>query len=162
MAAIQHVAILTSGGDAPGMNAATRAAVRTALARGLRVTGVTRGFDGLIGGDFSDITARSVSNIIQRGGTILKTSRSDGFLGPDGRARAARSLSAAGIDGLVAIGGDGTFRGLHALVTEHGVRCIGVPGTIDNDIYGTDHTIGFDTAVNTASLHPRFRATPAA
>jgi 6-phosphofructokinase 1 len=150
MAAIQHVAILTSGGDAPGMNAATRAAVRTALARGLRVTGVSRGFNGLIRGDFSDIAARSVSNIIQRGGTVLKTSRSEDFLEAAGRTRAAGNLSAAGIDGLVAIGGDGTFRGLHTLVAEHGVRCIGVPGTIDNDIYGTDHTIGFDTAVNTA------------
>lgn len=150
MSQVEHVAILTSGGDAPGMNAATRAAVRTALARGLRVTGVTRGFGGLIAGDFVDLDARSVSNIVQRGGTILKTTRSEEFLAPEGRAAAAGNLSAARIDGVVAIGGDGTFRGLHAIEREHGVKCIGAPGTIDNDIYGTDFTIGFDTAVNTA------------
>ncbi len=150
MSALQHVGILTSGGDAPGMNAATRAAVRTALAHGLDVSGVTRGFRGLIAGDFTHLDARSVSNIIQRGGTILKTTRSMEFLEAAARLTAAKNLSAAGIDGIVAIGGDGTFRGLHALSTEHGVRCIGVPGTIDNDLFGTDYTIGFDTAVNTA------------
>jgi 6-phosphofructokinase 1 len=150
MSAVKHVAILTSGGDSPGMNAATRAAVRTALARGLEVSGVTRGFGGLIAGDFMPLDARSVSNIIQRGGTILKTTRSLEFLEAEHRAVAAANLSAAAIDGVVAIGGDGTFRGLHALVSEHGIRCIGVPGTIDNDLFGTDYTIGFDTAVNTA------------
>jgi 6-phosphofructokinase 1 len=150
MSAVKHVAILTSGGDSPGMNAATRAAVRTALAHGLEVTGVTRGFGGLIAGDFIPLDARSVSNIIQRGGTILKTTRSMNFLEPAYRAVAAGNLASAGIDGVVAIGGDGTFRGLHALVSEHAVRCIGVPGTIDNDLFGTDYTIGFDTAVNTA------------
>jgi 6-phosphofructokinase 1 len=150
MSAVQHVGILTSGGDAPGMNAATRAAVRTALAHGLNVSGVARGFGGLIAGDFTSLDARSVSNIIQRGGTILKTTRSAEFLEPAYRATAAKNLLVAGIDGIVAIGGDGTFRGLHALVSEHGVRCVGVPGTIDNDLFGTDYTIGFDTAVNTA------------
>jgi len=150
MSAVKHVAILTSGGDAPGMNAATRAAVRTALVHRLQVSGVMRGFAGLIAGDFTPIDARSVSNIIQRGGTILKTSRTLEFLDPERRAVAAANLSAAAIDGVVAIGGDGTFRGLHALVSEHGIRCIGVPGTIDNDLFGTDFTIGFDTAVNTA------------
>jgi 6-phosphofructokinase 1 len=150
MSAVNHVAILTSGGDSPGMNAATRAAVRTALAHGLDVTGVTRGFAGLLTGDFERLDARSVSNIIQRGGTVLKTSRTLEFHEPEKRAVAAANLSTAGIDGVVAIGGDGTFRGVHALVAEHGVRCIGVPGTIDNDLFGTDYTIGFDTAVNTA------------
>jgi len=150
MSEVRHVAILTSGGDAPGMNAATRAAVRTALAHGLDVSGVTRGFGGLLAGDFLSLDARSVSNIIQRGGTILKTTRTLEFLNPERRAVAAEKLSDAGIDGVVAIGGDGTFRGLHALVSEHGLRCIGVPGTIDNDLFGTDYTVGFDTAVNTA------------
>ncbi len=149
-AAVQHIGVLTSGGDAPGMNAATRATVRTAIASGLRVTGIVRGYTGLVAGDFEPLQARSVSNIIQLGGTILKTSRCDEFLRPEGRARAAENLADAGIDGLVAIGGDGTFQGLHALVLEHAVRCIGVPGTIDNDVCGTDTTIGFDTAVNTA------------
>ena len=150
MSAVKHVAILTSGGDSPGMNAAVRAAVRTALVHGLEVSGVTRGFGGLIAGDVSPLDARSVSNIIQRGGTILKTTRSKEFFDAKWRAVAAEKLAAAGIDGLVAIGGDGTFQGLHALVSEHAVRCIGVPGTIDNDLFGTDYTIGFDTAVNTA------------
>jgi 6-phosphofructokinase 1 len=150
MSVVQHVAVLTSGGDAPGMNAATRAVVRTALAHGLEVSGVIRGFGGLIAGDFTRLDARSVSNIIQVGGTILKTTRTVDFLDPERRTVAAGHLSTARIDGIVGIGGDGTFRGLHALVNEHGVRCIGVPGTIDNDLFGTDYTIGFDTAVNTA------------
>lgn len=150
MSVVKHVAVLTSGGDSPGMNAATRAVVRTALVHGLEVSGVTRGFGGLIAGDFGPLDARSVSNIIQRGGTILKTTRSMEFFDPKWRAVAADNLAAAAIDGLVAIGGDGTFRGLHALAVEHGVRCLGVPGTIDNDLFGTDYTIGFDTAVNTA------------
>ena len=132
------------------MNAATRAVVRTAVANGLAVTGISRGFSGLVAGDFERLDARSVSNIIQLGGTVLRTSRCDAFFEPSGRAAAAENLARHGVDGLVAIGGDGTFRGLHALVAEHGVRCIGIPGTIDNDICGTDHTIGFDTAVNTA------------
>jgi 6-phosphofructokinase 1 len=150
MSVVNHVAVLTSGGDAPGMNAATRAAVRSALAHELRISGVTRGFGGLLEGDFTPLDARSVSNIIQRGGTILKTTRTLDFLDPARRAEAARHLSDAGIEGIVGIGGDGTFRGLHALAAEHGVRCIGVPGTIDNDLFGTDYTIGFDTAINTA------------
>ena len=147
---VRHVGVLTSGGDAPGMNAATRAVVRTAIANGVRATGISRGFTGLVAGDFSALDARSVSNIIQLGGTVLKTSRCDAFFEPSGRAAAAENLANHGVDGLVAIGGDGTFRGLHALVEEHGFRCIGIPGTIDNDIFGTDSTIGFDTAVNTA------------
>jgi len=150
MAVLRRIGVLTSGGDAPGMNAAIRAVVRTAIARELEVTGVIRGYTGLIAGDFTPLKARSVSNIIQLGGTILKTSRSAEFLTPEGRAKAAARLASAGIDGLIAIGGDGTFRGLTALATEHGTRCIGIPGTIDNDVYGTDFTIGFDTAANTA------------
>ncbi len=150
MAAVRHIAVLTSGGDAPGMNAATRAIVRTALAEGLEITGVVRGYTGLIAGDFRPLNARSVSNIIQLGGTILKTSRNKEFFEPEGRAKAVANLRERGIDGLIVVGGDGSFKGLHALTTEHGIRAVGVPGTIDNDIYGTDATIGFATAVNTA------------
>ncbi|MFH1502571.1 MAG: 6-phosphofructokinase [Candidatus Eisenbacteria bacterium] len=147
---MSHVGVLTSGGDAPGMNAATRSVVRTAIVNGLRVTGIVRGFTGLVSGHFEQLQARSVSNIVQLGGTMLRTSRCDAFYTPEGRVEAARHMKESGVDGLVAIGGDGTFRGLHALAVEHGVVCAGVPGTIDNDIYGTDFTIGFDTAVNTA------------
>ncbi len=150
MAAVRHIGVLTSGGDAPGMNAAIRAVVRTAVARGLKVTGIVRGYTGLIAGDFRPLDARSVSNIIQLGGTILKTSRCQEFFEPEGRAKASANLANAGIDGLVVIGGDGSFQGLHLLATEHDVLAVGVPGTIDNDIYGTDFTIGFHTAVNTA------------
>lgn len=150
MASVTHIGVLTSGGDAPGMNAATRAVVRTAINSGIRVTGINRGFSGLISRDLENLNARSVSNIIQLGGTILKTSRCEEFFEPQGRAQAAETLSVAGIDGLVAIGGDGTFRGLHELTAEHGVPVVGIPGTIDNDVYGTDFTIGFDTAINTA------------
>jgi len=150
METIRHIGVLTSGGDAPGMNAATRAVVRTALSHGLDVTGIMRGYTGLIDGKFLKMDATSVSNIIQFGGTILKTSRSADFYQEEGRARAARELRSRGIDALVAIGGDGTFRGLYKLEKEHGIRGIGVPGTIDNDVYGTDFTIGFDTAANTA------------
>ena len=150
MAGVRHIAVLTSGGDAPGMNAAIRAIVRTAIARGLEVTGVVRGYTGLIAGDFRRLDAHSVSNIIQLGGTVLKTSRCREFFEPEGRAKAAANLANARIDGLVVVGGDGSFQGLHLLVTEHDIRAVGVPGTIDNDIYGTDFTIGFHTAVNTA------------
>lgn len=150
MADVTNVGVFTSGGDAPGMNAAIRAVVRTAAARGITVTGITRGYSGLIRGDFNQLGVSSVSNIIQLGGTILKTSRSKAFREVDGRAAAARKLADAGIDALIGIGGDGTFRGLMDLTNEHGVRVLGVPGTIDNDIPGTDDTIGFDTAVNTA------------
>jgi 6-phosphofructokinase 1 len=150
MADVKHIAVLTSGGDAPGMNAAIRAVVRTGLANDLRVTGAVRGYRGLIEREFVEMGPTSVSNIIQTGGTILKTSRSDDFMKPEGRATAARNLEAEGIDAVVGIGGDGTFRGLIDLSREQGVRVVGVPGTIDNDITGTDNTIGFDTAVNTA------------
>ena len=150
MARLRHIAVLASGGDSPGMNAATRAVVRTAIAGGAQITGIMRGYSGLVAGEFRALDARSVSNVIQTGGTILKTSRCEEFLRPEGRAKAAARLRDAGIEGLIAIGGDGTVRGLHALASEHGVAVIGVPGTIDNDVFGTDATIGFDTAANTA------------
>jgi 6-phosphofructokinase 1 len=150
MSEVRHIGVLSSGGDAPGMNAATRAIVRTAIANGVEVTGIMRGFSGLIAGEFERLTARSVSNIIQLGGTILKTSRCKEFFEHAGRARAAENMREADIDALVAVGGDGTFRGLHELAGEHEIRVAGVPGTIDNDISGTDYTIGFDTATNTA------------
>lgn len=150
MADVTNVGVFTSGGDAPGMNAAIRAVVRTAVARGIGVTGIIRGYTGLIAGDFRSLGVGSVSNIIQLGGTILKTSRSPAFRKPDGRAEAARKLTDAGVGALIGIGGDGTLRGLLDLKNEHGLPVVGVPGTIDNDIPGTDDTIGFDTAVNTA------------
>lgn len=147
---ITHVGVLTSGGDAPGMNAAIRAVVRTALYRNLKVTGIIQGYNGLIAGNFEVLTAKSVGNILQRGGTVLKTGRSKEFLKPEFRQKAADNLKAQGIDGLVCIGGDGTFKGAHALHEEHQIPVVGVPGTIDNDVYGTDYSIGFDTALNTA------------
>lgn len=147
---IQHIGVLTSGGDAPGMNAAIRAVVRTALYRNLKVTGILQGYAGLINGSFEELNAKSVGNILQRGGTILKTGRSKEFLKPEFRQKAADNLKAKGIDALICIGGDGTYRGASVFSDEHKIPVIGVPGTIDNDIYGTDYTIGFDTAVNTA------------
>lgn len=147
---IKHIAVLTSGGDAPGMNAAIRAVVRTTLFRGLKITGVTQGYTGLINGVFEELTAKSVGNILQRGGTVLKTGRSKEFLKPESRKKAVENMRSQGIDALICIGGDGTFKGAHALFEEHQFPVIGVPGTIDNDIYGTDYSIGFDTALNTA------------
>jgi 6-phosphofructokinase 1 len=147
---IKHIGVLTSGGDAPGMNAAIRAVVRTAIHRKLKVTGIIQGYSGLINGNFEDLNAKSVGNVLQRGGTILKTGRSKEFLKPEYRKKAVDNLKAKGIDALVCIGGDGTFKGAHALFLEHKFPVVGVPGTIDNDIYGTDYSIGFDTALNTA------------
>ncbi len=147
---IKRIGVFTSGGDAPGMNACIRAVVRTALYHGVEVYGIMRGYDGMIEGEFIPMDRRSVSNIIQTGGTILKTSRSKEFYQESGRKKAIQNLQQAGIEGLVAIGGDGTFRGAHQLYLESGIPIIGVPATIDNDLYGTDYTIGFDTAVNTA------------
>ena len=146
---IKRIGVLTSGGDAPGMNAALRAVVRATIYYGKESAAVYRGYDGLIQGDFEPLTARSVSNIIQRGGTILKTARSKEFMTPEGRARAAANLRANNIDALVVIGGDGTFRGATLLYQEHGINVVGIPGTIDNDLAGTDYTIGYDTACNT-------------
>lgn len=147
---IKKIGVFTSGGDAPGMNAAIRAVVRTALTSNLEVFGIYGGYTGMLQNKMEALSLRSVANIIQRGGTILKSGRCPEFLKPEPRAKAAKALRAAGIEGLVAIGGDGTFRGAHALWDEHKIPVVGVPGTIDNDIYGTDSTIGFDTAVNTA------------
>lgn len=147
---MKKLGILTSGGDAPGMNAAIRAAVLTAAVRGVEIVGVRDGYSGLLAGDMAPLFHGSVSNIIQRGGTILGTSRCEEFLHLEGRARASVRLGEAGIDGLIVIGGDGSFRGAHCLFDEFQTRVVGVPGTIDNDIVGTDFTIGYDTAINTA------------
>ena len=147
---MKKIAVFTSGGDSPGMNACIRAVVRTGIFRGLEVFGVNRGYEGMIEGDIRKMDSHSVSNIIQRGGTILKSARSTEFRTPEGRKKAYETLKALGIEGLVAIGGDGTFTGAKVFHEEFGIPTIGCPGTIDNDIYGTDFTIGFDTAVNTA------------
>ncbi len=143
------IAVLTSGGDAPGMNAAIRAVVRTALADGIRVLGVRRGYNGLLNGDVIDMNLRSVSDIIHHGGTMLYTARSPEFSTPAGVKKAANMCRNLNIDGVVVIGGDGSFRGARDLTAE-GILCVGVPGTIDNDIACTDYTIGYDTAMNTA------------
>ena len=147
---MKKIGVFTSGGDAPGMNAAIRAVVRTAIANNLEVVGIIGGYQGMLDLKFQELSLRSVANTIQRGGTILKTGRCLEFLKPEARKKAIENLKSAGIEGLVCIGGDGSFRGAHALWTEHKFPVIGIPGTIDNDIYGTDLTIGFDTAVNTA------------
>ena len=146
----KHIALLTSGGDAPGMNAAIRAVVRTAIYEGIRVSGVYRGYQGLIENEIEELGPRSVANIIQRGGTVLRTARSMAFMQPEGRAEAAANLRDRGIEGLVVIGGDGSFRGADRLWQEQAIQVIGIPGTIDNDIYGTDVSIGFNTAINIA------------
>lgn len=144
------VGILTSGGDAPGMNAAIRAVTRTALHKGFRVIGVRRGYNGLMNGDMIELNLRSVSEIIHKGGTMLYTDRCLEFITPEGQAQAAKVCHDKGIDSLVTIGGDGTFKGARALCNL-GISCIGIPGTIDNDIACTDYTIGYDTALNTAT-----------
>lgn len=147
---MKRIGVLTSGGDSPGMNAAVRAVVRTGVAKGLEVFGIRHGYQGMIDGEIAPMDARSVSGIINRGGTILHTARCMAFMEPGGRVRAAEQLARHGIEGLVVIGGDGSYRGAEALHAEHGVRCVGLPGTIDNDIGGTQYTIGFDTALNIA------------
>ena len=147
---IKRVAVFTSGGDAPGMNAALRAVVRTASFHDLHVYGIYRGYEGMIEGDLKRLEKRAVGNIIHRGGTILKTARSEEFRNPEGRKMAYESLQAFDIDALIAIGGNGTFTGADIFAREYDMPIIGIPGTIDNDLYGTDHTIGFDTALNTA------------
>lgn len=146
---IKHIAVLTSGGDAPGMNAAIRGVVRTAIVNGLRVTGIRRGYTGLLEEDFVEMEARSTSDIIQHGGTILYTARCAEMMTEEGQQKAADILAKHEIDGLVVIGGDGSYRGAKALA-EHGVNVVGVPGTIDLDIACTEYSIGFDTALNTA------------
>lgn len=147
---VSKIGVLTSGGDAPGMNAAIRAVVRTGIYHGLEVYGIMRGYQGMIEDDIFRMEGRSVANIIQRGGTILKTARCKEFFDKEGRQRAYENLKRRGIDGLVIIGGDGSFRGAVKFSQEFDIPCIGLAGTIDKDINGTDFTIGFDTAVNTA------------
>ena len=143
------IGVLTSGGDAPGMNAAVRAVVRTAIAMGMKVKGIRRGYNGLIEGDIIDLDVRSVSDIIHRGGTVLYTARSPRFKTEEGIQEAIDNCKKHGIEGIVVIGGDGSYRGARDL-SLRGIPCVGVPGTIDNDISSTEYTIGFDTAMNTA------------
>lgn len=147
--AIKTIGILTSGGDAPGMNAAIRAVVRKAISNGVKVKGIKRGYQGLLNEEIVDMQARSVSDIIQRGGTVLGTARCQEFKTEAGQKKGAEICHKHGIDGLVVIGGDGSYQGAQAL-SRHGINTIGLPGTIDLDIACTDYTIGFDTAVNTA------------
>lgn len=146
---MKTIGILTSGGDAPGMNAAVRAVVRTAIANGMTVKGIMRGYNGLIENDIVDLNARSVSDIIGRGGTMLYTARSPRFREEEGILEGVKTCKENGIEGVVVIGGDGSFRGARDL-SLHGIPCVGIPGTIDNDIACTEYTIGFDTAMNTA------------
>jgi len=146
---IKNIGVFTSGGDSPGMNAAIRAVVRTGLYYDLDVTGIYRGYDGMISGDFQLMERKSVANIIQRGGTILKTARSEEFRTVEGRKKAYEQLIKHNVDAIVAIGGDGTFTGANIFYDEYKVPVIGLPGTIDNDLIGTDFTIGYDTAINT-------------
>ena len=147
---IKTIGLLTSGGDSPGMNACIRAVVRTAISKGIAIKGIKYGYQGLIDNNIADLSSKDVSNIIQRGGTILKTSRSKEFPTQEGMQKALNNLKKAGIDAVIAIGGDGTFRGANEFSAFSGIPFIGIPGTIDNDLAGTDYTIGFDTAVNTA------------
>jgi 6-phosphofructokinase 1 len=147
---MKRIGVFTSGGDAPGMNACIRAVVRGAVYHGIEVYGIRRGYSGMIAGDVYKMESHSVSNIVQRGGTILKSARSKEFMTPEGRKKAHENLQSLGIEGLVAIGGNGTFTGAMIFGNEYGIPTVGAPGTIDNDLYGTDYTIGFDTAVNTA------------
>lgn len=149
MAKIKKIGVLTSGGDAPGMNAAIRAVTRTGIYHRLRVIGIRHGYEGMINGHFKELKAYSVSDIIQNGGTILKTARSKAFRTVEGRKEAYEHLRAEGIDAVVVIGGDGTLTGARQFSDEFDIPFVGIPGTIDNDIFGTDYTIGYDTALNT-------------
>lgn len=147
---MKRIAVFTSGGDSPGMNACIRAVVRACLVNKIQVYGVMRGYQGMIEGEFKPMTSRSVSNIIQRGGTILKAARSKEFMTPEGMAKAYKNLQDHQIDGIVAIGGDGTFKGAEEFTARYpDIKIVGIPGTIDNDLAGTDFTLGFDTALNT-------------
>ncbi|MBR1993349.1 MAG: 6-phosphofructokinase [Firmicutes bacterium] len=159
---MKRIAILTSGGDAPGMNAAVRAAVRKGLSMGMEVYGIERGYEGLLDGDIKKMEWKSVGDILQRGGTMLRTARSERFMTPEGQDHAAKMLDTFGIEGLIVIGGDGSFRGSMEL-DKRGITVMGIPGTIDNDLGYTDYTIGFDTAVNTVlSLISNIRDTASA
>ena len=159
MGTVKCIGVLTSGGDAPGMNAAIRAVTRAAIYNGLKVKGIYRGYRGLVTGEISEFKSQNVSNIIQLGGTILKTARCKEFKTPEGRQMAYDNMKKEGIDALVVIGGDGSLSGARIFAQEFDVPCIGLPGTIDNDLYGTDTTIGYDTALNTildtATSHER-------
>ena len=146
---IKKIGVMTSGGDAPGMNAAIRAVVRSCSYYNVECVGIYRGYQGMIEGDFEPLTSRNVSNIINRGGTILKSARSKDFRTKEGRAKAYKNITDAGIEAVVLIGGDGTFTGGMVFNQEYNFPCIGIPGTIDNDIFGTNYTIGYDTALNT-------------
>jgi 6-phosphofructokinase 1 len=150
MKKIQKIAVMTSGGDAPGMNAAIRSVVRACAYYSVSCVGIYRGYEGLIEGDFIELTARSVNNIINKGGTILKSARSAEFRTKEGREKAYKHLKKNGIEAMVVIGGDGSFTGAVIFNEEYNFPIIGIPGTIDNDIFGTSHTIGYDTALNTA------------
>lgn len=149
MKKIETIGVLTSGGDAPGMNAAIRAVTRSAICSGLKVKGIYRGYEGLINNEIRDLTSESVSSTIQRGGTMLKTARSDEFMTAEGREKAYGNMVANSIDALVVIGGNGSLSGAQVFAQEFDIPCIGLPGTIDNDLFGTDSTIGYDTALNT-------------
>ena len=149
MAKISTIGVLTSGGDAPGMNAAIRAVTRAAIYNGWKVKGIYRGWEGLINNEIKDFTSESVSGTINRGGTILRTARSKDFMNEEGRAKAHKNLVAHGIDALIVIGGNGSLAGAQVIASEYDIPCVGLPGTIDNDLYGTDTTIGYDTALNT-------------
>jgi len=149
MAKIETIGILTSGGDAPGMNAAIRAVTRAGICNGFHIKGIYRGYDGLINGEISDFSTENVSGIIMQGGTILKTARSKDFMTDEGKARAYEQMKQHKIDALVVIGGNGSLTGAMHFAREYDVCCIGLPGTIDNDLYGTDSTIGYDTTLNT-------------
>jgi 6-phosphofructokinase 1 len=146
---IKRIGVLTSGGDAPGMNAAIRAVVRACVFHNIEVEGIFQGYAGLMNGDFKRLNERSVARILGRGGTILKSSRCKEFYEAEGRAMAAAQIKKHGLDALITIGGNGTFTGAHLLYQEHGIPVMGIPGSIDNDLYGSDHCIGFDTATNT-------------
>lgn len=148
--AIKRIAVLCSGGDSPGMNCAIRAVVRTAIGEGLKIFGIQKGYEGLLENNIRELNVSSVGNIIQHGGTILQTSRSKEFRTPEGRKKAYDILKSHKIDGLIVIGGDGSYNGAMKLHEEHHIPVVGIPGTIDNDISGTDYTIGFDTAVQNA------------
>lgn len=149
MSEIKKIGVLTSGGDAPGMNAAIRSVVRTCAFHNIKCVGIYRGYQGLIEADFKEMGPRSVKNIVNRGGTVLKSARSKDFMTEQGRKLAFENLQKEGIDSLVVIGGDGSFTGAMVFSKEFGIPVVGIPGTIDNDIYGTSHTLGFDTALNT-------------
>ncbi len=147
---MKKIGVYTSGGDAPGMNACIRSVVRTASNNEIEVSGILRGYEGMIHNEMIEMSSKSVANILQKGGTVLKTARCEEFRSVEGRAKAMANLKKQGIEALICIGGNGSYAGAKALYEEHNIPCIGIPGTIDNDLYGTDFTIGYDTAVNTA------------